>query len=104
MLTIAFSVMVARATPRRFQIELAGELFEIPANIAHQHVGQLVSEPVAHHHTLHYHILPVGRHAVGGHLPAAITRPFLNAKARCARSGGLLKFEKIRANLGVGCT
>jgi len=53
---------------------LGGEPIEVTSNVADQHVGQVASEAVAHHHALHHQILAIGRHAIGRNLPAAIAQ------------------------------
>ena len=67
--------MEASAVHGRFEAGLGGEPIQVSANVPQQHFGQIVGEAVAHHDALHDDILPVGGHAVGGHLPAAIAQP-----------------------------
>ena len=72
---LACSVMEAGSVQRRLEAGLGGEPVEMAFYVAEQHAGKIVGESVADDNALHDRILPVGRHPVGWHLPAAIAQP-----------------------------
>jgi hypothetical protein len=68
-------VMGADAVQCRFEAGLGGEPVKMAADVAEGHAGEIVGESVTDDDGRGDHVLPVGGHPVGWHLPAAIAQP-----------------------------
>jgi len=68
-------MMEAGTVQCRFEAGLSGEPVEMAADVADEHAGEVVGESVADDDARDDHVLPVGGHAVGWHLPAPVAQP-----------------------------